>query len=75
MTLGVEWVRQVGGTQELVVASDSRLSGGQAWDGNAKIMLLPRSDAVLSFREINGQISKTAQLTENARPNLLGGNA
>ncbi len=33
----------------MVVASDSRLSGGQHWDANPKIMLLPRSDAVLSF--------------------------
>lgn len=49
MTLGISWVRVVGGTRELVVASDSRLSGGEAWDSNPKIMLLPRSDAVLSF--------------------------
>ncbi len=49
MTLGMAWVRAVGGVRELVVASDSRLSGGQHWDANAKIMLLPRSDAVISF--------------------------
>lgn len=49
MTLGVLWVRSVGGIRELVVASDSRLSGGQYWDSNPKIMLLPRSDCVLSF--------------------------
>jgi hypothetical protein len=49
MTLGIAWIREVGGIRELLVASDSRLSGGQAWDGNAKIMTLPRSDAVLSF--------------------------
>jgi hypothetical protein len=49
MTLGMAWVRVVGGVRELVIASDSRLSGGQYWDGNPKIMLLPRSDAVLSF--------------------------
>jgi hypothetical protein len=49
VTLGVIWTRYVGGIREMVVASDSRLSGGRHWDGNPKIMLLPRSDAVLSF--------------------------
>lgn len=43
------WVRKVGGIRELIVASDSRLSGGQYWDANPKILLLPRSDAVISF--------------------------
>jgi len=49
MTLGMAWVRNLGSIRELVVASDSRLSGGKFWDSNPKIMLLPRSDAVLSF--------------------------
>lgn len=49
MTLGMAWLRTVGDVRELVIASDSRLSGGQYWDANPKIMLLPRSDAVLSF--------------------------
>lgn len=49
MTLGMAWVRNLGSIRELVVASDSRLSGGQFWDANPKIMLLPRTDCVLSF--------------------------
>lgn len=49
MTLGIAWVRNIGDIRELVVASDSRLSGGKFWDSNPKIMTLPRSDAVLSF--------------------------
>ena len=49
MTLGIIWARSVGGIRELVVGSASRLSGGQHWDANPKIMLLPRTDAVLSF--------------------------
>jgi hypothetical protein len=49
MTLGMAWSRNLGSIRELVVASDSRLSGGQFWDANPKIMLLPRSDCVLSF--------------------------
>lgn len=49
MTLGITWLRLVGGVQELVVVSDSRLSGGQYWDANPKIVILPRTDSVLSF--------------------------
>jgi hypothetical protein len=49
MTLGMAWVRSIGGIRELIVISDSRLSGGQFWDANPKIMLLPRSDCVISF--------------------------
>jgi hypothetical protein len=49
MTLGIIWLRVVGSTRELLVTSDSRLGGGQSWDGNPKILLLPRSDSVLSF--------------------------
>ena len=61
MTLGISWVRIVGGVKELIVASDSRLSGGQHWDACPKIMLLPRSDAVISF----------AGLTADAYPLML----
>ena len=49
MTLGMAWVRNLGSVRELIVASDSRLSGGKYWDSNPKIILLPRSDAVISF--------------------------
>jgi len=49
MTLGMAWVRKVGQTCEFIVAIDSRLSGGQAWDGCPKLLLLPRSDCVLCF--------------------------
>lgn len=49
MTLGLAWIRRIGSVRELVIASDSRLSGGQFWDANPKIIMLPRSDAVISF--------------------------
>lgn len=49
MTLGIAWVRNIGSIRELVVASDSRLSGGKFWDANPKILILPRSDTVISF--------------------------
>jgi hypothetical protein len=47
MTLCISWVRQVGSVTEMIVASDSRLSGGQFWDANPKILMLPRTDSVL----------------------------
>ncbi len=49
MTLGIAWIRLSGNIRELAVISDSRLSGGQYWDANPKIMLLPRTDCVISF--------------------------
>ena len=61
MTLGMARVRNLSSIRELVVASDSRLSGGQFWDANPKIMLLPRTDCVLSF----------AGQTYNAYPLML----
>ncbi|MEV4864103.1 hypothetical protein [Streptomyces ossamyceticus] len=49
MTLAAAWVRKTGGARELVVASDSRLSGGETWDRAPKIFELPRTDAVIAF--------------------------
>ncbi len=41
------WVR--GDAEELIVASDSRLRAGYAWDTAPKILPLPRNDAVVAF--------------------------
>lgn len=49
MTLVCAWVRKVGSTEELVVASDSRLTGGMTWDHGQKIFPLARGDSVLAF--------------------------
>lgn len=49
MTLTVAWTRKLASTTELILASDSRLRWGQAWDCCPKIFTLPRSDAVLGF--------------------------
>ena len=50
MTLVTAWIRSTGGLHELVVAADSRLSGGGAtWDACPKIVGLPRTDAVVAF--------------------------
>ena len=48
MTLAVAWIRRIADCEELVVATDSRLSGGRTIDGCAKIILLPRTDAFLA---------------------------
>jgi len=49
MTLIAVWVRQGRLTDELVVAADSRLTGGLIWDGAPKILTFPRGDCVLAF--------------------------
>lgn len=49
MTLAMAWIRTVGTHQELVFASDSRLSGGSDWDCCPKLMRLPRGDCLLAF--------------------------
>lgn len=49
MTLVTAWIRKVDGIEELVVASDSRLRFGCAWDYSPKLMSLSRGDSVLCF--------------------------
>jgi hypothetical protein len=47
MTLAVAWIRRIRDCEELVVVSDSRLSGGRNLDSCAKLFSLPRSDSFL----------------------------
>jgi len=49
MTLCIAWLRSLGDAEELLIASDSRLRMGCAWDCGPKIMTLPRSDAAICF--------------------------
>jgi len=49
MTLVAAWVRHHKNTLELYVASDSRLSGGRAWDIGTKVLDLGRGDSVIAF--------------------------
>jgi hypothetical protein len=49
VTLTAAWIRSSGNSQELVFASDSRLSGGETWDRGPKIIGLARSDAAIAF--------------------------
>lgn len=49
MTISVAWVRKVGTVEELIIASDSRLSFGCRWDCCPKVLALPRGDAFMCF--------------------------
>lgn len=49
MTLSLAWIRRVGETQELIIATDSRLRFGCAWDCCPKIFTLPRNDSAIAF--------------------------
>lgn len=49
MTLTIAWVREAGNEQELVFASDSRLTGGGNVDQCQKVFALPREDCCIAF--------------------------
>ena len=49
MTLVAVWIRQRSERDELIVASDSRLSFGARWDCCPKVFPLAREDSVLAF--------------------------
>lgn len=49
MTISMAWLRKSGGTQELIFASDSRLSGGGHVDQCQKVFGLPREDCCIAF--------------------------
>ncbi|HEX8276661.1 MAG TPA: hypothetical protein VF615_28735 [Longimicrobiaceae bacterium] len=49
MTICAAWVRKVGDHEELLVASDSRLSGGRSIDHCPKLLVLPRLDCAVCF--------------------------
>lgn len=49
MTLSLAWIRRRTDSQELVFASDSRLSGGSRWDMCPKIFPFERGDCAVSF--------------------------
>jgi len=49
MTLTAAWSRNIGDVRELILASDSRLTGGYSWDACPKILPLARGDCALSF--------------------------
>lgn len=60
MTLSTLWLRKEGEAEELVIATDSRLRAGRAWDCCPKVFILPRGDSAICF----------AGETDNAYPLL-----
>lgn len=50
MTIATAWIREVKGCEELIIVSDSRVTGaGWWWDCATKIMTLPRDDSFICF--------------------------
>ena len=49
MTICAAWLRRVGGGEQLVLCSDSRLSGGRNMDYSPKLFALSRGDVALAF--------------------------
>lgn len=49
MTICAAWVRRVGKHEELLLATDSRLSGGRTLDYCPKLLVLPRLDCAVCF--------------------------
>lgn len=49
MTLTLAWIRKVGDVEEALIASDSRLRYGNAWDACPKVFPLARADVAMGF--------------------------
>ena len=55
MTVSIAWVRKIRNCEEIVFASDSRLSGdGRSFDSAPKILTLPRTDCAIAFSGYTG---------------------
>lgn len=62
MTIAIAWVRRIADCEELVFASDSRLSGDtRTFDAAPKLLTLPRGDCAIAF----------AGITQDAFPMML----
>lgn len=49
MSLCVAWIREAGGTQELVFVTDSTLTAGEKWNHGIKLFEIPHTNCLLSF--------------------------
>jgi hypothetical protein len=55
MTIAVAWVRTINDCEELIFATDSRLSGdGRTFDACPKVVTLPRTDCAIAFAGYTG---------------------
>ena len=67
MTISIAWVRTVNSCEELIFASDSRLSGdGTIMDYCPKIIGLPRSDCAIMFAGTTGRAYALMHQLSNA---------
>ncbi len=67
MTIAVAWVRDVKGCDELVMVTDSRLSGdGRTFDACTKAIALPRTDCAIAFAGYSGHAYPMMQQLSNA---------
>lgn len=62
MTLCTTWIRRNNGTEELIFATDSCLSGGERWHSGVKLFELPRKDCLICFA---GETTRTYPLILN----------
>jgi len=69
VTLTMAWLRDVGNTKELVVASDSRLTGGHQWDTAPKILCSASGDRVIAFA--GGTYTKKWETREELRAAIV----
>lgn len=81
MTLCTAWVRRGVDLEELVIASDSRLSGGggEKWDACPKILILPRTDCAIAFAGVTSraypvmlQLRSAIQAFPDSRKCIMG---
>jgi hypothetical protein len=62
MTIAIAWIRRIADCEELVLATDSRLSGdGRVFDAAPKILTLERGDCAIAF----------AGITQDAFPMMM----
>lgn len=67
MTIAVAWVRDVKGCDELILVTDSRLSGdGRTFDACTKAIALPRTDCAIAFAGYSGHAYPMMQQLSNA---------
>ncbi len=74
MTIPIAWTRKEHNVEQLVFASDSRISAGEKFDACPKMLALPRIDCAISYAGTSGdalsmmlQLSLAEDLTRSER--------
>jgi|GEM_PF-539445 len=64
MTISIAWTRKEHNIEQLVFASDSRISAGEKFDACPKMLALPRTDCAISYAGTSGDaLSMMLQLS------------